>query len=88
MIKYMIGDSMNNKEKFINTYENIIKPLREDYYKNKVKQGLVDNVFNKSLFIINLAPIIIAIFLCTLGQFTLKSTIIHIKTALGRQLDA
>ena len=67
---------MNNKEKFINTYENIIKPLREDYYKNKVKQGLVDNVFNKSLFIINLAPIIIAIFLCTLGQFTLKSTII------------
>ena len=48
---------MNNKEKFINTYENIIKPLREDYYKNKVKQGLVDNVFNKSLFIINLAPI-------------------------------
>lgn len=67
---------MNNKEKFINTYENIIKPLREDYYKNKVKQGLVDNVFNKSLFIINLAPIIIAIFLCTFGQFTLKSTII------------
>lgn len=67
---------MNNKEKFINTYENIIKPLREDYYKNKVKQGLVDNVFNKSLFIINLAPIIMAIFLCTFGQFTLKSTII------------
>ena len=76
MIKYKIGDSMNNKEKFINTYENIIKPLREDYYKNKVKQGLVDNVFNKSLFIINLAPIIMAIFLCTFGQFTLKSTII------------
>ncbi len=67
---------MNNKVKFINTYENIIKPLREDYYKNKVKQGLVDNVFNKSLFIINLAPIIMAIFLCTFGQFTLKSTII------------
>ncbi len=67
---------MSNKERFINTYENIIKPLREDYYKNKVKQGLVNNVFNKSLFIINLAPIIISIFLCTFGQFTLKSTII------------
>ena len=67
---------MNNRERFISTYEEKIKPLRETYYKNKVTAGLGDNVFNKSMIIINFVPLILTILLCLVGSFTLKSKIV------------
>ncbi len=67
---------MNSKENFIKVYEEKIKPLRESYYKNKVRAGLGDNIFNKSMIIINYLPLILALLLCLVGQFSLKSKII------------
>ena len=67
---------MSSKESFIETYEKIIKPLRESYYKDKVKAGLGDNIFNKSMIIINFIPLILSILLCLIGSFSLKSEIV------------
>ena len=69
---------MNSKQNFIETYENKIKPLRENYYKNQVQAGLGDNIFNKSMIIINYIPLILSISLCLVGSFSIKSKIIAV----------
>ena len=35
---------MLNKERIITTYENRIKEIREEYYKDKVTRGLTNNI--------------------------------------------
>lgn len=67
---------MSTKQDFIDTYEKKVKELRENYYKNKIKNGLGDNILIKSIIIINYLPLVLSIILCIVGKFSLKSKIV------------
>ena len=67
---------MSTKQDFIDTYEKKVKELRDNYYKNKIKNGLGDNILIKSIIVINYLPLVLSIILCIVGKFSLKSKIV------------
>ena len=69
---------MSKREKFIENYETKVKYARKQYYKSVINEGLTSTSTSISYYLINFIPLILAILISLIGNFSYITLIISV----------